>query len=64
MKLRYASILALSAAVSAQADTYRVELNAGFGQGSADEGSVDIDYDVTAANATVYFSDVSTTTGR
>lgn len=56
MKLRYASVLALSIAASAHAETFRVELNAGFGQGDAEN----IDYDAVALGGTVYFSDVNT----
>lgn len=63
MKLRYASALALSMAVSAHAETYRVELNAGFGQGEFDWGSSNIDYDALILGGTLYFSDVDTGSG-
>lgn len=60
MKLRYASVLALSIAASAQAETFRVELNAGFGQGEVDGGLASVDYDAVVLGGTVYFSDVNT----
>lgn len=59
MKLRYASVLALSIAASAHAETFRVELNAGFGQGD----SAGVDYDTVILGGMVYFSDVNTGTG-
>lgn len=63
MELRYVSALALCAAVSAQADNFQLEVNAGWAQGTVDVGVAEADYDGYIWSGTIFFSEVDTRGG-